>query len=62
MATHGYLLPVRGVVPEGGGPAGQATGMADIVRLARAAEALGFDDLWVTDSFSRASFGKIPAR
>lgn len=51
MATYGYLLPTRGIVQSGEDAQSIAAGAeADVVGLARRAEALGFEGVWVGDS------------
>lgn len=52
MPRYGYLLPTRGVVlsSEGRGAALAARTRADVVGLAKRAESMGFDSVWVGDS------------
>ena len=51
MTEYGYLLPTRGVVLESDDPETLATSVqSDVIDLARRAEALGFDSVWVGDS------------
>lgn len=51
MPTYGYLLPTRGsVLASDDGEALAARTQADVIDLARRAEALGFGSVWVGDS------------
>lgn len=51
MTEYGYLLPTRGVVLESDDPETFAVSVqSDVIDLARRAEALGLDSVWVGDS------------
>jgi alkanesulfonate monooxygenase SsuD/methylene tetrahydromethanopterin reductase-like flavin-dependent oxidoreductase (luciferase family) len=51
MVSYGYLAPTRGVVLGSGGQTSLAARtQADIVQVAKRAEALGFETIWVGDS------------